>query len=55
MEKSADKTIDKLIDRIDVLENALKEIGTISAEMYKAKWKDTQTINEIITKALWPV
>jgi len=63
--ETRDVAIDILKDRIEVLENALKEIDTIPASEYfgissngtiiadgkSVFWK----IREITTKALWPL
>jgi hypothetical protein len=69
IDKSADKTIDaflaseaKLLDRIEVLEGALREIDVIYKNTFNTKneidWKTlAETVyqfDEIATKALWP-
>ena len=56
---SATPYIEKLLDRIEVLENALKEINSISSTGRLAEKDNTYAfylqINEIAIKALWPV
>lgn len=47
-----DPTIDKLLDRIELLENALKEIDIIT--LYEGTLT-LEKIHKIATKALWPV
>lgn len=56
-----DPTIDKLKDRIQELENALKEIDAKYKDIAMNEpesfilWGIITEINEIATKALWPV
>lgn len=56
-----DLTIDKLLDRIKVLESALKEINNLYKNMAFKKdgerdfWKCTFEMDEIARKALWLV
>jgi len=59
---SADKTIDaflkfevKLVSHIHELESALKQIEQITREKMKGSDLTWGVINEIATKALWPV
>lgn len=49
-----DPTTEKLLDRIEVLENALKRIARISLVRYEKVEADFHSIDEIATKALWP-
>ena len=53
---SATPYIEKLLDRIEVLENALKEINKIPPTEYKIHDVTVyEKIIQITTKALWPV
>ena len=61
--ETIDVAIDRLKDRIEVLENALKKIDIIYKNTFNTKgeidWKTlAETVyqfDEIATKALWPV
>ena len=53
---SADRTINALLNDINKFELALRQIEQISLEKMKSSDDETwKVVNEIATKALWPV